>query len=69
MKPLFLLGVRDGKPQLDEDDSVIYEHPFHEWRLIEEQLMLPVRAIAHHPLDSGAVVPGTIHEHDLTLGW
>jgi len=63
-RPLF--GRRDRKPQLGQADPVVDEHLLEQRRLPDELGVLLGRAVAHHPLDPGPVVPGPVEQHDLT---
>ena len=63
-----LLDVRHAEPVLEQDDAVFDQHPLEDRRLMQEAVVLGRCAEAHHVFDAGAVVPGTVHEHDLTRG-
>ena len=65
---LFLLDVGHAEPVLQQDDALFDQHPFEDRRLVQKAVILRVRAVPHHVLDAGAVVPGAVHQHDLTGG-
>ena len=62
-----LLAARHREPQLDQRRSGPREHRFELGDLTEELVVLVIGAKAHHPLDPGAVVPGSIEQDDLAL--
>ena len=67
-EPSLLFGGRHAEPVLEEEDAVFDEHALEDGRLVEEAVVLGVRAVAHDVLHAGAVVPGAIHQHDLAGG-
>lgn len=64
-EPADLFIVGDGEPVLAQHDAVLDEHPLEDRRLVQEPPVLPGGAEAHHPLHTGAVVPGTVEDDDL----
>src|ERR1035437_2244566 len=67
-EPAVLLGVADAEPVLGEEDAAAHEHPLQLRTPTQELLVLVFGAEAHHPLDAGAVVPGSVEEDDLAGG-
>ena len=61
-----LFRSRDREPELRQADAVIDQHLFKKWRLPDEFGVLLRSAVAHDTFNAGAVVPGTIEEHDLS---
>ena len=64
-EPAALLLARHREPELDQVDAAPHEVPLELRRLAHELVVLGIGAEAHHPLDTRAVVPGAIHQHDL----
>src|SRR4029078_3337795 len=64
--PLLLLVV-DREPVLDEMDAGADQHFLEQRAGAQELAVLLLGAEAHDPLESGAVVPAAIEQHDLTL--
>ena len=61
----FLLLVADRKPILDEDDPRSHQHPLKLGYIVEKLFDLHRRCKAHHPLDSGTIIPAPVEENDL----
>ncbi len=68
LEALLLLLVTDREPVLDEGDAGAGQHPLELGAGAQELAVLPVGAKAHHPLDSGPVVPGAVEQHHLPGG-
>jgi len=63
--PFLLLGA-DLEPVLQQDDSGLH-HPLLEQRYDAQEIpCLLLFAETHHPLDTGAVVPAAVEDHDFT---
>jgi hypothetical protein len=60
-----LLGVGDREPVFDELDAGADQHALEFRSTPEEFRHLFLGAEAHDPLDAGAVVTGTVEQHDL----
>ena len=58
--------ARHREPELDDRGTGFDEETFEHGRLLHEQFVLGVGAVAHHPLHPGPVVPGPVEQHDLT---
>ncbi|MNC33952.1 hypothetical protein D3C75_823640 [compost metagenome] len=63
-----LLFGADLQPVLDEDDSRLDHHLFEQRHHGEKLAALFFAAEAHHPLDTGAVVPAAVEDHYLARG-
>ncbi len=68
VKPPCLLVGADLEPVLDELDTRLDHRLLDAGDLVEESLGLLRRAEPHHGLDTGAVVPAAIEDHDLAGG-
>src|SRR6185437_3192604 len=60
---LFLVG--DREPVFDQDDAGTHQHALELGHGVEELLDLLLGRKAHHALDTGAIVPGAVEQHDL----
>jgi hypothetical protein len=57
--------VAHREPVLAQQDPVLHQHPLEDRALAEEELVLLLGAEAHDVLDTGAVVPAAVEQHDL----
>ena len=65
---LLLFGLVHAQPVLEQQEAVVHQQLLEYRRLAQELLVLMLAAIAHHPLDAGAVVPTAVEEDDLAAG-
>ena len=66
LKPAQLFLPRYREPVLEQQDAGA-DHHLLQFRRLAHELEIVVRlAEAHHPLDSGPVVPGPVEQHDLS---
>ena len=63
--PLLFLGT-DFEPVLQQDDAGIDHGALKHWRRFEKSFGLFLAAESHHPLDTSAVIPTAIENHDLS---
>lgn len=63
---LLLVGYRE--PVLHQDDPATLDHALEVGAVTEELPHLLLGRPPHHTLDHGAVVPGTVEQHDLAGG-
>ena len=63
-----LLFAGHGEPELDEIDAAVLEELLEPGNFAHELVVLVLGAEAHDALNHGAVVPGTVKEHDLAGG-
>ena len=68
-KAQVLLFIGDGEPVFDELDARAHQHLFKFGHGAEKLFVLVVRAKAHHPLHTRAVVPAAVKQHDLARRW
>src|SRR5262249_11862786 len=69
LEPAPLLVLADIKKVLAQNDTVLDDHvPLDDWGHKQEVLGLLCRTEAHHPLNSGPIVPRTVEEDDLARG-
>src|SRR5215469_9773801 len=59
---------RYRKPVFEEMDLRTRQHLFEQWALVHKFQILLERTESHHPLDAGAVVPGTVEQTNLPGG-
>src|SRR6516162_6013253 len=66
LEPAPLLVLANIEKILAQDDAVLDNHfSLDRWGKREEPLTLLLSAEAHHPLNTGPVVPRTVEENDL----
>ena len=65
LEPPGLLLAADVEEVLDQDDPVVDDRLLDQRDHLEEPLGLRRGAVAHHELDTGAVVPAAVEDHDL----
>ncbi|ENN83982.1 hypothetical protein RHSP_70511 [Rhizobium freirei PRF 81] len=58
----------DIEIEFEEVDAVLEDELFHLRRLLQKLLVLFRRAKAHNRLDTGAVVPGAVEQHEFASG-
>src|SRR5829696_6139027 len=64
----FLLLLPDLKPQLDQDDAGLDEPTFELGHVLEKPFDVFLFCVAHDALDTGAIVPAAIEDHDFAAG-
>ena len=62
-----LLFLADREPEFDHMHATAHQVALKLWGLAHELGVFGVRAKAHHPLHTGAVVPAAVKHHDLAL--
>ncbi len=65
-EPGDLLAPRHREPQLDERRAGVHQHLLELGNRAQELFVLLGRAVPHHPLDAGPVVPRPVEEPHLT---
>ena len=65
-EPRLLFGVTHREPVLAQQNPVFDQEPLEDRALVQEPLVLLLRAQVHDVLDARTVVPGPVEKHDLT---
>ena len=65
---LFLLGLVNPQPVLQQHDAIVDQQLLEHRRLLQESLVLRVGAEAHHFFHAGTVVPAAVHQQDFAGG-
>src|SRR6202007_2137317 len=66
LKASLLLRLADLEPQLDQDDAPVDDVPLHSRAELEEALMIPLGAEAHHIFNAGTIVPAPVEDDDFS---
>src|SRR6516165_4028539 len=66
LKSAFLLVFTYFKPVFDEHDAPVYDILFYDWAQFQEAGVLVLTTKAHYALNTCAVIPATVKDHDLS---